>query len=143
MSIEEFKARYRRAEDEAILRGNLDALDEVYAPDLVIHSQHFPFQDFKGVDARKQQVRANGQAFQVLKLDWDEIIGEGDTVAFRYTMRLKHTGASPMVPVPPTGKEFTFKGCQFLRLKDGKVSEVFGYSDTLGMMQQLGVIPGK
>ena len=141
MSIEEFKAKFIRAEEEAMLKGNVDALDEVYSPDLVIHSEQFPFQELKGIEARKRQVQTNRQAFQIIKLDWDEMVGEGDTIAYRYTLRMKHTGNSPMVPVPPTGKELVVKGGQFLHLKDDKVSEVFGHIDMMGMLQQLGVIP--
>jgi predicted ester cyclase len=143
MALEEFKAKFVRAEEEAMLKGNVDALDEIYSPDLVIRSEQFPFQELKGIEARKQQVRANSQAFQIIKLDWDEMVGEGDTIAYRYTMRLKHTGTSPMVPVPPTGKELAVKGSQFLHLKEGKVSEVFGQIDMLGTLQQLGAMPGR
>jgi predicted ester cyclase len=143
VSLEEFKAKFIKAEEEAMLKGNVDALDEVYAPDLVIRSEQFPYQELKGIEARKQQVRVNSQVFQILKLDWDEMVGEGDTIAYRYTLRLKHTGESPMVPVPPTGKELVVKGSQFLHLKDGKVSEVISHIDALGMLQQLGVIPKK
>jgi predicted ester cyclase len=141
MSLEDFKAKYVKAEEEAMLWGNVDAINDVYSPDLVVHSGQYRFQESKGIEARKQQIRANGQAFPILKLDWDEMVAEGDTIAYRYTMRLKHTGASPMAPVPPTGKELFLKGCQFLHLKDGKVSEVFGYTDMLGVMQQLGAMP--
>jgi len=143
MTLEEFKAKFIKAEEEAMLKGNVDALDKVYSPDLVIHSEQFPFQELKGIEARKQQVRGNSQAFQIIKLDWDEMVGEGDTIAYRYTMHLKHTGTSPMVPVPPTGKELVVKGSQFLHLKDNKVSEVLGQIDMLGMLQQLGAMPGR
>ncbi len=141
MSLEEFKAKYRWAEDEAMLRGNVAALDEVYAPDVVIHTQQYPFKDLTGVEARKQQVLGNRQAFQLVRVDWYEMIGEGTTVAFRYAMHMKHIAQSPTVPIPPTGKEFVLNGCQFLKLKDGKVNEVFGYADMLGVLQQLGAIP--
>ncbi len=143
MTLEEFKTKFVRAEEEAMLKGNVDELDEIYSPDLVIHSEQFPFQELKGIEARKQQVRANSEAFQIIKLDWDEMVGEGDTIAYRYTIRMKHTGNSPMVPIPPTGKEMVVKGDQFLHLKDGKVCEVFGHIDMLGMLQQLGVMPGR
>jgi predicted ester cyclase len=54
---------------------------------------------------------------------------------------MKHTGVSPTVPVPPTGKEVVMKGGLFVHLKNGKIVEVFEYKEYLGLLQQLGVMP--
>jgi predicted ester cyclase len=55
-------------------------------------------------------------------------------------MRMKHTGTSPSLPIPPTGKEVALQGCTVVHVKDGKVSEEWEYSDYLGFLQQLGVV---
>ena len=61
MSLEEFKARYRRALEEAYYKGNLDALDELYAPDVVIHRPPHP--DIRGLGEYKQHVLTARQAY--------------------------------------------------------------------------------
>ncbi|MDY6917550.1 MAG: ester cyclase [Chloroflexota bacterium] len=139
MSLEEFKARYRSALEEAYYRGNLEALDELYAPDVVIHRPPQP--DVKGLTEYKQHVLAARQAYTDIQFDWEEMIGEGNTVALRSTWRMKHTGESPALPVPPTGKEVVMRGGLFIHLKDGKGVEVFEYKDYLGLLQQFGVTP--
>lgn len=53
------------------------------------------------------------------------MVAEGDTIAYRYTMTMKHTGQSPTLPIPPTGKEVTLKGCIVVHVRDGKIVEEF------------------
>ena len=139
MSLEEFKARYCRALEEAYYEGNLDALDELYAPDVIIHRPPHP--DIRGLSEYKQHILTARQAYTDIRFDWEEMVGEGDTVALRSTWRMKHTGESAAVPVPPTGKEVVMRGGLFIHLDNGKGVEVFEYKDYLGLLQQLGVTP--
>ena len=73
-------------------------------------------------------------------MDWDEMVVEGNTIAHRFTLHIKHTGHYPAIPVPPEGKEVVIKGSVFLHVKDGKIVEAFQYGDWLGMFQQLGIV---
>jgi predicted ester cyclase len=43
--------------------------------------------------------------------------------------------------IPATGKEVTVSGITISRVKNGKVVEEWSNWDTLGMLQQLGVVP--
>ncbi len=43
--------------------------------------------------------------------------------------------------MPPTGKQVAFSGMESYRIADGKIVEIWACSDTLGVFQQLGVIP--
>ena len=43
--------------------------------------------------------------------------------------------------VPPTGKQITVSATLVERFKDGKLVEHKSLFDTLGMMQQLGLVP--
>ena len=54
MSLKEFKAKYRWAVEEAYYKGNVDALDKLYVPDVIIHQP--PFSDIKGLGAYKQYI---------------------------------------------------------------------------------------
>jgi predicted ester cyclase len=139
MSLEELKTKIRHAGEEAWYKGNLDAFDEVYADDYVSHRTPFP--DAIGLEAVKQYVADTRLAYSDIQMIYDEWIGEGDAIAYRYHIRMKHTGTSPSLPIPPTGKELTLQGCLVAHVKDGKVIEEWEYSDYLGFLQQLGVVP--
>ena len=138
MVLEEFKATYCRAIEESYCRGNTDTIDNLYSPDIVIHQPPFP--DINGLKEYKQHVLDTRQAYSDIRFEWDEMIGEGNTMAFRSRWYMKHTGVSPRIPVPPTGEEVVMKGALFIHLKDDKIIEVFEYKEYLGMLRQLGVI---
>ncbi len=74
-----------------------------------------------------------------LHLTLGDILAEGDRVAFRYTMEGTHQG--DFVGIPPTGKPFSVEGMIIARVVDSKAVERWANLDTLGLMQQLGVIP--
>ena len=111
MTIEELKARHAKAVLEAFNKGNVNAFDEILAPDVVFHLPPNP--DIKGLNAFKQFITAMFQGFSERRYELDEIIGEGNTTAVRYTMRMKHTGVAPVFKVPPTGKEIIYKSTVF------------------------------
>ena len=138
MKTKEVMAKIRWALEEAA-KGNVDALDQIHSPDIVYHL--YPFPDIKGLQVEKQGRLAAWKGFSDIHVDWEELISEGDTIAARYTVRVKHTGLNPQFLVPPTGKDVVFKGCLFAHQKNGKDVEVFEYDDWLGFLQQLGVVP--
>jgi predicted ester cyclase len=45
--------------------------------------------------------------------------------------------------IPPTGKKVTLTGISIARIADGKIAEVWGASDQVGLMQQLGATPAQ
>lgn len=139
MSIKEFKAKYRQAVEEAYYKGNFDPLDELYLPGVIIHQAPFP--DTNGLEEYKNSILMNRQAFTDIHFNWEEMLGEGNAMAFRATWHMKHTGVSPKIPISPTGKEIVMKAGLFIYLRDGKIAEVFEYKDYLGLMKQLGVMP--
>jgi predicted ester cyclase len=139
MPLTGLEAAIQRVGEEAWYKGNVDALDEVYAADLVSHKPPFP--DTNGLEAVKQSIAATRPGYSDFQATYTDWIAEGDAIAYRYTMRMKHTGVSPTIPIPPTGKEVMLEGCVVLHLKDGKAIEEWEYSDYLGFLQQLGVVP--
>jgi len=139
MSLKELEAKNQWAFEEAWSKGNVDAFDEVYAADIVWHQPPFP--DVSGLEVAKQGIAGMRLAYSNIQIAFAEWIAEGDVIACRLTIRMKHTGVSPTLPIPPTGKEVTLEGCVVYHIKDGKVVEVWEYSDYLGFLQQLGVVP--
>ncbi len=137
MSEEENKALIREVIEEVWNKGDLAAVDRYFADDYVDHSP-FPGQG-PGPEGYKGAVAAIREAFPDLRLTLEDILGEGDKVAFRYTMRGTHQGQ--FAGMPPTGKPFSVGGMIIARVAGGKAVERWANLDTLGLMQQLGAIP--
>jgi predicted ester cyclase len=57
----------------------------------------------------------------------------------RWTGSGTHTGE--LFGIPPTHRKVRVDGIWMLRVVDGKVAESWNCWDTLGMLQQLGVVP--
>jgi predicted ester cyclase len=139
MASADFKARFVKAEAEAWYKGNLDALDDVDDPNIVIHMIGAP--GLFGREAHKQYIAEARQAFSDYQQEWSDMVVEGDTMAALYTAHMKHTGPNPMIPVSPTGKELTVVAAMFFHLRNDKIIDIFMYPDNLGLMQQLGLVP--
>jgi predicted ester cyclase len=67
------------------------------------------------------------------------MVVEGGKVAVRWTMTGTHTGE--WKGIPPTNKRVTFWGISIDRIAGGKFVESWERYDTLGWMQQLGLVP--
>lgn len=79
-------------------------------------------------------------AFPDAQFTVEDVVAEGDRVALRLTMRGTHRG--PFNGIPPTGKSVVVVGVSIERIVDGRIVEGWVTNDALGMLQQLGVIPG-
>jgi predicted ester cyclase len=83
-------------------------------------------------------------AFPDYRITIDEQLAEADKVATVWTGTGTHQGewASPIGPVPATGKAVTWTGTTMLRIAEGKIAEVIGTNwDHLGILQQLDALP--
>jgi steroid delta-isomerase-like uncharacterized protein len=74
-----------------------------------------------------------------LRVVVEDMIAEGDKVAVRYTLEGTHEGE--LFGVPPTGQRLSIKSMTVEQVSDGKIREHWRITDTLDMMQQLGVVP--
>jgi steroid delta-isomerase-like uncharacterized protein len=117
--------------------GNIGVIDELVAPDYVGHDPSQP--DMHGPDGLKGFITAYLSASPNGRITIDEQLAEGDLVASRWTGRGTHQGE--LMGIPPTGKEVTVAGITVSRVKNGKVIEEWSNWDTLGLLQQLGVVP--
>ena len=64
---------------------------------------------------------------------------DGNTVVTRWTGGGTHT--TDLAGIPATGKKAAVEGIWIHRLASGKIVESWNVWDTLGMLQQLGVVP--
>ncbi|MDW7739094.1 MAG: ester cyclase [Bacillota bacterium] len=136
---EKEKERFKNAILEGWHKGNFEAWDEYYAPDCTFHKP--PFADLPNLEAAKESTRESRNAYSNIKVDIPNIVFEGNLSTWQYAWKAKHTGQSPSLPIPPTNKDVTLVGCLINRWEGGKIVEEWEYSDYLGFLQQLGVIP--
>jgi steroid delta-isomerase-like uncharacterized protein len=138
MSTEENKALVRRVYEEAINRGNMAVVDELNSPNYVAHDPGFP-QPVRGPEGLKQYFLVFRSAFPDVHITIEDMIAEGDTIAVRQTSRGTHQG--DLRGIPPTGKQITVTGLAIHKIANGKFVESWINADSLGLLQQLGVIP--
>ena len=140
MSIEENKALIRRYYEQCnAIKGNparvRAMVDEFFAPDFVGHTTigDMNFEQHK-------QYRAV-QYTALPDLNWivDDIIAEGNKVVTRTAARGTHKGEYRGIAA--TGRQVMVPGVDIYRIAGGKFVELWACLDTLGLMQQLGVIP--
>lgn len=140
MAGEANKALLRRYFDEGTNRGNLDVVDELFAPDYVHHDPANP-DVVVGNEGVKRHIATLRGAFPDIAFTVQEMIAEGDDVVVRWKADLTHTG--DYFGIPPTGKRATITGVNYWRIKNGKAVEGWVNRDDLSLMQQLGLIPSQ
>ena len=132
------KALARRVADDIVNPGNVDAVDEIYAPDYVLHDPSSP-EDVHGVEGAREFYETVFNAFPDTEISIEELIAEGDKVVTRWTSRGTHQGE--FMGLPPSGKRVEVAGVTISRIEGGKIVEDWEFTDALGLMQQLGAIP--
>lgn len=132
------KSLSRRVIDEIFNEGKLEVADEIVAADSISHDPALP-EPASGPEGLKQVVTGYRAAFPDLSVTIDDQIAEGDRVVTRWTARGTHEG--DLWSIAATGKQGTVTGITIDRYKGGKIVEVWTNWDTLGLMQQLGVVP--
>jgi steroid delta-isomerase-like uncharacterized protein len=138
MSARENKTTVRRFVDEVQSGGNIDAIDELCSPEFVNHSA--PPGVLSNCEGVKQLTAMFRQAFPDSYFTVEDMVAEGDKVATRKTFHGTHQGE--FMGIPPTGQQVSIGLIDIVRIAGGQVVEHWSMVDNLGMMQQLGVIPG-
>ena len=138
MAAEENKALARRG-FELWNSGDLAASVELIADDYVLHDPAAP--GIRGHDGYKQFFTLYHTAFPDTHLGIEDLVAEGDRAVVRWTATGTHRGE--LQGIPPTGKQVTVTGITIYRIAGGKIVEQSQNWDTLGLMQQLGVVPAQ
>jgi steroid delta-isomerase-like uncharacterized protein len=122
--------------DQIINKGRLDLIDQYFSPGYTFQT---PTVSLKGPAEAKRYYGALLGAFSEAEFVVEDAFGDGGKIAKRWVFRGTHTGE--LDGIPPTGKRVTLVGVTLARMVDGKIVEERDYADTLGLLQQLGVIP--
>lgn len=110
---------------------------DLYDPAVVLHSN-------AGVESGlthvKQFYAGIWSAFPDARIVANDVIAAGDKVVCRFVMAGTHQG--DFNGIPATGKAIVLPGITILRFVDGKCVERWNQADFLGLLAQLGALPG-
>jgi steroid delta-isomerase-like uncharacterized protein len=111
--------------------------EEFLDPGFVYHDAAMP--DVNDLATVRRFIAECYNAFPDGRGTIDDIVAEGDRVVCRYSVRMTHE--RDFMGIPATGKQATLTGVAIYRILGGKIQEEWNYSDTQGLMRQLGVVP--
>jgi steroid delta-isomerase-like uncharacterized protein len=138
MSTDQNKTIARRIVDEGWNKHNPAILDQLFANDAVLHDPQNPSIS-KGPQGAKSTLAIYLRAFPDMKISIEREIADGDYVVQHLLVTGTNTGE--FNGMPATGKKTTTIGVMTSKIKDGKVIEAWSLFDSLGLLQQLGVVP--
>ena len=125
--FEEFFNGRRADLAEIFMTSDYRFYDPQQAPDVV-----GPKAMADAVAVYQNQLEGHWQVEQILA-------AENDHVVVRWTGQGVHT--AEVMGIPATGKRVSVAAISLLRIAEGKVAEHWCTWDTLGMLQQMGVVP--
>jgi predicted ester cyclase len=134
MSVEENMALARRF-IEARTKGDLDAVDEMMAPDFINHTKLLSVQepDREGVKWVTAQFSA---AVSNASVHFEDQIVQGDKVVSRYFVHATHDRGE-LMGVAPTGREMTMLVIVIHHISGGKIAEEWTTLDVRPVMEPL------
>ena len=127
----------RRFFEELCTKGRRELGPDLLAAEIVVHDPQVP--NVRGVQGTVDAFMVYKEAFDGVWTIEEIIVGEHDRVTVRWTGTGTHKGE--LMGIPPTGKSVRVAAISVLRMAGGKIAEIWQTWDTLGMLQQLGVVP--
>lgn len=110
-----------------------ELIEQILAPDVVAHAADGT-QEYRR-ERFRQVIPYLRSAFPDLHLSIEEMITDGDRVAFRLRARGTHTGEA--FGIAPSGKALDLPEWFFMRLSDGKIAEYWYLRDHALLHRQL------
>jgi steroid delta-isomerase-like uncharacterized protein len=132
----EKKVILQRFFTELFNQAKLSVADELVAANYLNHNAAPG--ETSGREGLKQFVTNLHGAWADLTFTVEDQVAEGDKVTTRFTITGTHQGE--FVGIPATGKPIRVQAINIHRVANGQIQEGWLEWDTLGMMQQLGVL---
>ena len=114
---------------------DFSAIEELF-PDCIYHSPATG--ELRG-EAYRKFFASLLNAFPDGRLTVNDQVAEDDKVVARWSFTGTHKGQ--WMGIAPTAKQVTMTGISITRMVGGKIVEAWEEWDSLGMMQQLGIVP--
>ncbi len=120
--------RVRFANDEILGKGNLGAVDEIFATDYVVHAGG---KDHKGLGFVGRFAKLLRSAIPDLRVvEVAVLIQAGDTIAWQRT--LSGTHEAEMRGIPPSGQKVKWRDMMVTRFDGEKIAEEWTVSELAG-----------
>src|SRR5215218_3620556 len=124
MSADENMALARRFMEARVVKRDLDAVDEMLAPDFINHNKLVPGQEPDRVDYLRG-IAAFHAALSPGRLIIEDQVAGGDKVVTRFVVHATHDRGE-LMGVAPTGRELTNRAIVVHRIVEGKIAEEWG-----------------
>jgi steroid delta-isomerase-like uncharacterized protein len=138
MAEERLKDLTRKFYDEVLNRGNLNAIDDFVAVDLIEH-QPAPPGAPSGREGMRQYLAMIREGFPDSYFEIKDMVAEGDKVWIRSIFHGTNTGS--FMGMPATRKTVEAESIDITRFSRDKMAEHWGVYDQFGMLQQMGLVP--
>jgi steroid delta-isomerase-like uncharacterized protein len=129
----------RRLIDEVWNQRAFDVLDDLFAADALVHDSGVPLPT-RGPMCAREGIGAACAAFPDIRINIDDLFAADDKVVLRWSSHGTHRGE--LQGIPPTNRPMTMTGIAIYRFAEGKIVEEWMNNDNLGVLRQLGVVPG-
>jgi predicted ester cyclase len=141
VSLESNKELVRRAYLVGMNNRDMSVIDEVFAPDYVVHYPGVP--PIHGLTDAKAALSAFLDAFPDIRFTIADQLAEGDKVTTRWVGRGTHSGeyrGFPQAanPIAPTGRPVEFSATDIYLIKNGKIAEEWNTLDEILILRQIG-----
>src|SRR5215208_3677759 len=119
VSAQENEALVRRYFEEAWVKRNLAAVDELMVPNYIEHQ--IPDGRLTSRNSLKQLLAMYYKAFPDMKSVLHDVLAQGDRVMYRWSVSATHLG--DWLGIPPTGNHMRATGITIYRIVEGKAVE--------------------
>jgi steroid delta-isomerase-like uncharacterized protein len=137
MSADENIQLMRRWFQEVWNEGRIQTVHELLHPDGIARGQRGADAEIRGPEEFVKFVGEIRGAFPDIKVNVEDVFGDGDKVVLRWSGVMTHTGDA--LGIAPTGRTVRSQGITIARIVDGKIVEGWDSWDQLGMLEQIGV----
>lgn len=127
--------RVRSFFEDCFCCNNIRLLQSTHAE---THISHLPSGDHYGPEGVRIDIAGFLEAFPDLRIVVEDTFDAGESVAYRFKATGTNLGA--FLGFAPTGRSVNIEGLGIDRIENGKFIERWIQFDSLGLMQQLGVL---
>jgi C-1 hydroxylase len=118
---------------DAWMKGDIEALREIFSPDYVYHNETG---QTASLEMLLEQLKKEIEMFPDRTISNEELIAKGDRVVHRYIARGTHTGE--VGGLAPTGNKLVLGGIEILRFENGKIVESWEALNYLSIFTAIG-----
>jgi len=131
--LEANKAVIRQMIERVQGGGDFEYFEKVFAADYIDHTP------FGGFPPDRNGTRSIYETFRQAFPDWHAVVhfqvAEGNLVTSHKTYHGTHRGA--FMSAPATGRTISFGVVDVMRVRNGQITDHWGYADAIGLMNQL------